>query len=180
MIFKHTKALRYIAAAMAIAMTIGFTGCSNGTGESSSDSSTVSDTPDEQTEYHKVGYIFRESASDGSFAAQMCEQRERASNRSSMDTCYIENVSLSDFEGAVKTLSDAGCTDIVACSSAYANLVQSVAKKYLDLNFICFGTLTGGINVSAYSESLYQGAYVAGLVANFNSDTKKIGVVADT
>lgn len=175
---KKIKWERLLAAVLSVTLMFGFTGCSNGNDDSSSDSSDVSG-DDEQIEVHKVGYIFRENIEDGGFAAQMCEQRERASNRSSVDTCYIDNVTLTDFEGAVQALSAAGCTDIVSCSPAYANVVNSVAKKYLDLNFISFGSLDGGINVSAYSESLYQGAYVAGLVANFNSNAKKIGVVAD-
>lgn len=172
--------LRIIAAALAMSMTLAFAGCDNGTGDESSESSDTSGSEEEQEKIHKVGYIFRESASDFSFAAQIAQQRERASNRSSVETCYIENVALSDFEGAVQALSDAGCTDIVACSPTYTNVVNSsVAKKYLNLQFICFGDLTDGLNISAYSESPYQGAYVAGLVANFNSKTKKVGVVAD-
>lgn len=178
---KQAKWMRFLAAVLSLTITLGFAGCSNGTGDgSSSESSDVSGSEDNKYEIHKVGYIFRESVSDGGFAAQMCEQRERASNRSSVETCYIDNVTLTDFEDAVKKLSDAGCTDIVSCSPTYANVLNSVAKKYLDLNFISFGSLNGGINVSSYSESPYQGAYVAGLAANFNSKAKKIGVVADT
>ena len=177
---KKGKWIKFLCAVLSITITLGFSGCSNGTGDdSSSESSDVSGSEDEQTKIHKVGYIFRESVSDGGFAAQICEQRERASNRSSVDTCYVDNVPLTDFENAVKTLSDAGCTDIISCSPAYANVLETVARKYLDLNFISFGSLDGGINVSTYSESMYQGAYVSGLVANFNSKTKKIGVVAD-
>lgn len=172
--------MRFLAAALSLVITLGFTGCNNGSGEeSSSESSDVSGGEDEQTEVHKVGYIFRESISEGGFAAQICEQRLRASNRSSVETCYIDGVTITDFESAVKKLSDAGCTDIVSCSPAFANVLQSVARNYLDLNFISFGALTETINISAYSETPYQGAYIAGLVANFNSDTNKIGVVTD-
>lgn len=178
---KKIKWLRMIAAALALVMTLGFTGCSGGTGDESSESSDSSGSDDEQAKIRKVGYIFRESASDLSFAAQICEQRERASNRSSVDTCYIENVTLSDFEAAVEALSAEGCTDIVACSPTYMNIVNSsVAKKYMNLKFICFGDLSDSYNISAYSENPYQGAYVAGLVASYNSKTKKIGVVADS
>ncbi len=171
---------RILSAVLALIMTVGFTGCTNGTGDESSSNSSDTSGSEEEIAPRKVGYIFRESASDNSFAAQLAQQRERASNRSSVDTCYIENVTLSDFEGAVKALADAGCTDIVSCSPTYANILESVARKYLNLNFISFGSLSGGINVSAYSESLYQGAYVAGFVGEFNSKSKKLGVVVDT
>lgn len=177
---KKIKFIKFLAAALSLIMLLGFTGCNNGTGEdSSSDSSETSDV-DTQTITHKVGYIFRESISKGGFAAQMCEQREKASNRTSVETCYIDNVTLSDLEGAVQALSEAGCTDIVTCSATYDNIAGAVAKKYLDLNFICYGSIYSGLNTSAYTDALYQGAYVGGLVAEFNSKAKKIGVVADT
>ena len=177
---KRIKWLKMIAAALAAVMLLGFTGCTGGSEDSSSDSSDVSGSDEEPEEIHKVGYIFREKASDLTFTGQICEQRERASNRSSVETCYIDNVTVTDFEAAVEKLADAGCTEIVACSPTYTNVVNSVvAKKYLNLDFICFGDLTDGINISAYHEFPYQGAYVAGLVGSFNSKSKKIGVVAD-
>lgn len=180
MTLKKIKWLRMIGAALALVMTLSFAGCSGGSDDDSSSSSDTSG-EEEPEKIHKVGYIFRESASELSFAGQICEQRERASNRSSMETCYIENVPLSQFEDAVAALSAEGCTEIVACSPTYLNVVNSsVAKKYMNLNFICFGDLTDGRNISAYSEDPYQGAYVAGLVASYNSKTKKIGVVADS
>lgn len=172
--------MRFLAAALSLMITLSFTGCTGGSDEdSSSDSSDVSGSESEQIEIHKVGYIFRERVSDGGFAAQICEQRMRASNRSSVDTCYVDGVTVTDFENAVKILSEAGCTDIVSCSPVFTNIASTVARKYLDLNFISFGALSEGINVSAYSEAPYQGAYIAGLAANFNSKAKKIGVVAD-
>lgn len=170
--------LRFLAAFLVLTMTVVFTGC-NSESESSSESSDVSGDENEQLEPHKVGYIFREEVDFGGFAKQICEQRLRASNRSGVETCYIDGVTITDFENAVKALSDEGCTDIVSCSSVFVNVLNSVAKKYLDLNFISFGAITEGVNVSAYSESPYQGAYIAGLVANFNSKVKKIGVVTD-
>lgn len=175
-----SKRIKWLSVILAAAMTMGFSGCSNGTGDdSSSESSDVSGGEDEQIKERKIGYIFRESADSNSIASQLLEQSVRASNRSSMDICYIENVSLTDFENAVKKLADAGCTDIVSCSPAYANVLESVAKNYLDLSFTSFGDLNGGFNISGYSELPYQGAYVAGFAAEFNSKAKKIGVVVD-
>ena len=177
---KKTFWMRFLAAVLTLTLTLGFTGCGGDEEDSSSESSDVSGGDEEQIEVHKVGYIFREKISDGGFAAQICEQRLRAANRSSVETCYIDGVHVTDFENAVKMLSDAGCTDIVSCSSVFANIVNSVARNYLDLDFISYGALTEGVNVSAYSEAPYQGAYIAGLAANFNSKSKKIGVVVDT
>ncbi len=171
------KKIKWLSAALALTMTLTLTACSGGGDDSSSNSSDTSE--GEQTAPHKVGYIFRGDADDDGFTAQMCEQRKRASNRSSMETCYIENVSLSDFEKAVDTLANAGCTDIIACSQTYANVVGATAKKYLDINFISMGSYNSSVNVNPYAEKMYQGAYVAGFVAEFNSKTSRIGVVAD-
>ncbi len=171
---------RFFSAALALIITLGFAGCSGGTDEGSSSESSETSGDQEMEEPRKVGYIFRETVDEGSFTAQISEQRTRASNRSSVETCYIDNVTVSDFEEAVRVLSEAGCTDIVSCSPTYANVLNSVAKKYLNLGFISFGSFNGGVNVSAYNESLYQGAYIAGFVAEFNSKASKIGVVADT
>lgn len=173
-----SRKVKWLSLILAAAMTLSFSGCSNGSDDSSSESSDVSG-GEEQIKPHKIGYIFRESVETDSLASQLLEQSIRASNRSSTDICYIDNVSLTDFEKAVKKLSDAGCTDIVSCSSAYANIVQSVARNYLDLNFTSFGDLDGGYNVSGYTELSYQGAYIAGFAAEFNSVAKKIGVVVD-
>lgn len=172
-----SRRIKWLSVILAAVMALSFSGCSNGS-DDSSESSDVSGS-EEQIKEHKIGYIFRESADTDSIASQLLQQSVRASNRSGTDICYIENVSLIDFEKAVKKLSDAGCTDIVACSPAYANLVQSVAQKYLDLNFTSFGDLNGAFNISGYAELPYQGAYVAGFAAEFNSVAKKIGVVVD-
>lgn len=171
--------LRFFAAFLTLIMTIIFTGCNGESDESSSSDSSDVSGGEQQDEPHKVGFIFREEVDFGGFAEQLCEQRVRASNRSGVETCYIDGVTVTDFEAAVKKLSDAGCTDIVSCSSVFVNVLSSVARKYLDLNFISYGALTEGVNVTAYSESPYQGAYIAGLVADFNSKAKKVGVVTD-
>lgn len=174
-----SRKIKWLSAALALAMTLSFTACSKSTTDDSSSNSSDTSGSEEQTVQHKVGYIFKESVSGNSYTAQICEQRKRASNRSSVETCYIENVALSDFEDAVKVLVDAGCTDIVSCSHTYANVLNSTARKYLDINFISMGALNGGLNVSPYSERPYQGAYVAGFVAEFNSEASTIGVITD-
>jgi len=98
-----------------------------------------------------------------------------------METCYIDNVSITDFEKAVKALvSDGGCTEIVSGNAIFANMLDSVSNKYMNINFINFGSLSSPANVSSYTEAPYQGAFVAGMVAAFNSDVQKIGIVADT
>ena len=173
-----SKWLKRAAVLLALCMTIGLAGCNREVEESSSESSMTSgieETP------HKVGYIFHDSVDKNSFSGQMSLQRFKASNRSGMETCYIDNVSITDFEKAVKALvSDGGCTEIVSGNAIFANMLDSVSNKYMNINFINFGSLSSPANVSSYTEAPYQGAFVAGMVAAFNSDVQKIGIVADT
>lgn len=173
-----SKWLKRTAVLLALCMTVGLTGCDREEEESSSDSSV--ETTDVVEVTHKVGYIFHGSVDQNGFSAQMSEQRIKASNRSSMDTCYIDNVSVSDFEKAVRTLVSEGCTEIVSGSAVYANMLDSVASKYMNINFISYGSLYGPANTTAYNELSYEGAHVAGMVAAKNSDAQKIGILCDS
>ncbi len=174
------KLLKYIAAAMAMIMVLTLTAC-NKEGEDSSSSGDSSETEEiPQGSVHKVGYIYHKNASDNGFTGQMNAQKNKAVSRSGMETCYIENVSVSDFENAVKALVTAGCTDIVAASSVYTNVLGSVSRKYMDINFIGYGSTSGTANVYSYTETAYQGAYIAGMAAAYNTASEKVGIVADT
>ncbi len=166
---------KILAAAAAALMLVSFTGC-NREGDSSSDSSNIEENV---LPARKVGYIFQGDAGSFGFTSQFCEQRLKAANRCSMETCYVDHVTVLDFENAVKKLSEAGCTDIVSCNAAFSNVLLSTASKYMNLNFIGYGTTGGTANVSPYTEHTFQGAYVAGMAAAFNSNARKIGFVGD-
>ncbi len=172
-----SKWIKRLAVTMALCMTVGLTACDREGAESSSEAS--SGTSDVNEQVHKIGYIFHESVENGGFAAEINEQRIKASNRSSMDTCYIDSVSITDFESAVKQLLSVGCTEIVSCSPIFTNALDSLSDKYMNVNFISYGAMSGPANISAYTELMYQGAHVAGMVAAFNSNTRKIGFVGD-
>lgn len=171
-----SKWLKRFAVIMALCMTIGLAGCNKENVDSSSDSS---DTSEEVVIPHKVGYIFHGNADINGFAGQMSLQRVKAANRSNMETCYIDNVSVTDFEKAVKALVTAGCTDIVSGNAVFTNTLDALASKYMNINFINYGSTSSPANVSCYTELTYQGAYVAGMVAAYNSEAQKIGFVGD-
>lgn len=176
----NSKWIKRIALILTMCLLMCFTGCNNGGDPSEEMSSSDTSENVEPEDLHKVGFIFSGKADEFSFTSGMNDQRVMASNRSSMDTCYIENVEISDFETAVTTLADAGCTDIVSCSSNFTNIANLIAKKYLNLNFIIYGSTSGSANSIAYTEHPFQGAYVAGLVAAHNTNVRKIGVVVDS
>lgn len=172
-----SKLLKGIAAALALCVTIGLTGCSSETSsESSSDSSSV----EEETIPVKVGYIFHDKADDGGVTGQFNHQRQKAARRCDVETVYIEDVSVQDFESAVKALVSDGCTEIVSCSPTFTNVLNSISGRYMNVKFINYGaTSIGTANVFSYTETAYQGAYVAGIAAAYNSKTQKVGLVAD-
>lgn len=174
-----SKRLKRFAVLLALCMTIGLTGCNREGGDSSSEETSSADTSEVNETIHKVGYIFHDSADKNGFSGQMNFQRVKASNRSGMETCYIDNVSITDFEKAVKELVSVGCTEIVSGSSVYSNMLDTVARKYMNIGFINYGSTSSPANVTCYTELTYQGAYVAGMVAAYNSEAQKIGFVGD-
>lgn len=172
-----SKLLKGIAAALALCVTIGLTGCS---GETSSESSSDSSSVEEETIPVKVGYIFHDKADDGGVTGQFNHQRQKAARRCDVETVYIEDVSVQDFESAVKALVSDGCTEIVSCSPTFTNVLNSISGRYMNVKFINYGaTSIGTANVFSYTETAYQGAYVAGIAAAYNSKTQKVGLVAD-
>lgn len=172
-----SKLLKGIAAALALCVTIGLTGCS---GETSSESSSDSSSVEEETIPVKVGYIFHDKADDGGVTGQFNHQRQKAARRCDVETVYIEDVSVQDFESAVKALVSNGCTEIVSCSPTFTNVLSSISGRYMNVKFINYGaTSIGTANVFSYTETAYQGAYVAGIAAAYNSKTQKVGLVAD-
>lgn len=172
-----SKWLKGIAGALVLCVTLCLTGCSGETSdESSSDSSGI----EEETVPVKVGYIFHDKADDGGVTGQFNLQRQKAARRCDVETVYIEDVSVKDFESAVKALVSDGCTEIVSCSSTFTNALSSISGRYMNVKFINYGaTSIGTANVFSFTETAYQGAYVAGIAAAYNSKSQKVGLVAD-
>ncbi|MCI7692032.1 MAG: BMP family ABC transporter substrate-binding protein [Oscillospiraceae bacterium] len=172
-----SKWLKGIAGALVLCVTLCLTGCGGETSdESSSDSSGI----EEETVPVKVGYIFHDKADDGGVTGQFNLQRQKAARRCDVETVYIEDVSVKDFESAVKALVSDGCTEIVSCSSTFTNALSSISSRYMNVKFINYGaTSIGTANVFSFTETAYQGAYVAGIAAAYNSKSQKVGLVAD-
>ena len=178
-----SKWLKKIAVLLAVGIAVGAAGCSGGE-ESGETAQTVEGTGEasaNETEdtAERVGYIFHGDAQGGGFSEELNNQRILADKYGGVETMYIDNVTISDFEQAVQTLVDAGCSYIVAGSSVYTNVLSSTAGKYMDIDFIGYGTRVRSANVYGYVEQSFQGAYIAGMAAAYNSESEKIGVVAD-
>ena len=64
-------------------------------------------------------------------------------------------------------------------SPVFSHAINPVSQNYMNINFIDYGSSMRSTNIFAYTESVYQAAYIAGMVAAYNSESEKIGVVAD-
>lgn len=178
----NTKWLKKIAAALALCTALtSMTACdkseeSSATAEGTGETSQVTE---EVEPAAKIGYIYHGSIDDGGFTSDCNEQRLAAEQYSNVESVYIENVSVTDFEKAVQLLVDDGCTHIFSGSAVYANVINTVSKNYMNISFLGYGSEMRTVNIYAYTESTYQAAYVAGMAAAFNSESEKIGMVID-
>lgn len=181
---KNIKILKRAAALLALCMMLGaFSGCNgngNGDGETGETSAATSEVTAEAEDVVKVGYIFNDDVDNSGASAEINAQRLKALKHCAIDSVYIDSVNITDFAEAVRVLVEAGCSHIVTASPVYTNAISSTAEKYMNISFIGYGSRVPTINVSAYTEHTFEGAYVAGMTAAFNSDAEKVGVVVDT
>lgn len=176
------KWLKRLAAALALSMALcSVTGCSGGESSAAEGTAEASETSEtKEPEAIKIGYIFNGDCSVNGFAADINKQRIQAASHTSIETEYIDNVSISGFEAAVEKLTADGCKYIVSCSPVFVNVLTSVAGKYMNVEFISYGARERAVNIYGYTENMFQGSYIAGVAAAFNSESERIGIVVDS
>ncbi|MGN1339440.1 MAG: BMP family ABC transporter substrate-binding protein [Oscillospiraceae bacterium] len=178
-----TNWLKKTAAALALCvMFTSVTACSGsdasgGTAEGTAE--TTAEATAEAEPVAKLGFIYNGSVDGKSFTSDCNDQRIAAQQYSNIESEYIENVNVGNYEKAVKMLVEDGCTHIVSGSPVYSHVINPVSQQYMNINFIDYGSSTRSVNIFAYTESIYQAAYIAGVAAAFNSESEKIGFVAD-
>lgn len=176
------KWLKRLAAVLALSVALcAATGCSGGESSDADGTAEASETSEaKEPEEIKVGYIFNGDCSVNGFASDINKQRIHAASHTSIETEYIDNVSISGFETAVEKLVADGCRYIVSCSPIFVNVLTSVAGNYMNVNFISYGARERSVNIYGYTENMFQGSYIAGVAAAFNSESERIGIVVDT
>ena len=128
----------------------------------------------------KVGFIYGGEAADGATLTMFEIARGQIQKALGLDTCYMENVLVSDFPEAVNTLLDDGCNIIVSCSPKFASSVDKESRATsTDTYFINFGGSGANAHMSSFGGELYQTAAVAGMAAAHNTTSNVIGIVAD-
>lgn len=134
--------------------------------------------PEEETIY-KVGFIYNGSVEDGSTAAVFENSRDQLEKALGVETCYMDNVLVSQIPSAVHALQDNGCNIIVSASSCFANSIEKEANGSSDTYYISFGGEKSGSNISCFGGELYQTANVCGIAAAYNTESNILGVLAD-
>lgn len=172
--------LKKISAMLALCVMVGcFSGCNGESTQSAAETGEAGTAEAVDEEIIKVGYIFMGECDEPGATMDANEQRLAAAMYTDVQSCYIDNVTITDFAQAVEKLVEDGCTYIVSANSRYTNVLTDVAGKNMNINFISYGSRVRTVNVYAYTDQMYEGAYVAGMAAAFNSTSEKIGIVVD-
>ncbi len=173
--------LKKISAVLALCMMLGcFSGC-NGDSEQQATTETgeAGTAEAKEEEAAKVGYIFMGECDEPSVTMDANEQRLAAAMHTDVQSFYIDNVTITDFAQAVDKLVEEGCTYIISANARYSNILTEVAGKNMNINFISYGARIRSVNVYSYTDQMYEGAYVAGMAAAYNSLSEKVGIVVD-
>ncbi len=150
----------------------------NGTPVTDEEGNMIAAEPEEETLY-KVGFIYNGSVEDGSTSAIFENSRDQLEKTLAVETCYLENVLVSEIPSAVRTLQDNGCNIIVSASACFANSIEKEANSSSDTYYISFGGQKSGSNISCFGGELYQTANVCGITAAYNTETNILGIIAD-
>ncbi len=138
----------------------------------------IADIPEEKTVY-KAGFLYNLSTEDGGTAKIFENARMQIEKTLAIETCYIENVLVSEIPMAVNKLREDGCNIIVSCSPRFNNSIAKEAKAASDIFFVSFGGTTSAHNLSSFGGELYQTANVCGITAAYNTETNVLGIIAD-
>lgn len=150
----------------------------NGTPVTDEEGNMIADTPEEKTVY-KVGFLYNLGVEEGSTAKVFENARMQLEKTLAVETCYIDNVLVSEIPAAVYELQEYGCNVIVSCSPRFSNSIVKEANAASDTYFINFGGTSASRNLSSFGGELYQTANVCGIAAAYNTESNILGVVAD-
>ncbi|MBP3921424.1 MAG: BMP family ABC transporter substrate-binding protein [Ruminiclostridium sp.] len=172
---KFKKYIRLIAISLAMIFTL--CACSGDGGTPSGENSSL---PYEKTEGEaKVGYIYDRPVAADNFTYMFEKSRKDLETALEVETCYVDNITVSAFEDAVKALKNEGCNIIISASNGFANAAYSVAKKDKDIYVLSYGGTASLSNLTCFQPKMYQPAFIGGTVAAYNSNSHRIGIVCD-
>lgn len=173
---------RIMAALLCGFMLMSMTACSGGDpAETTVDPESTAETtvdPSKPLEL-KVGFIYNDTVANSTVSPVFELARKEIATALGVETCYMENVLVSDFTQAVDKMEQAGCNVIVSGSHKFINSVKKLSRTNTDTKFICFGGNATLSNMTTFDPKLYQPAHICGTVAAYNSTANLLGIVAD-
>lgn len=151
----------------------------NGTPVTDEEGNLLPAEPEEEKTVYKVGFLYNLGVGEGATAKIFENARMQIEKTLGLETCYIENVLVSEIPAAVYELQENGCNIIVSCSPRFSNSIAKEAKAARETSFISFGGTTSAFNLSGFGGELYQTANVCGIAAAYNTESNILGVIAD-
>ena len=188
---------KILALIMACAMIIGLASCGksvSGEDNSAASNGAATSQPTEaDADATKVGFVYigddSEAYTANFIAAQTAIEKEFGS---SVKTMAKYNVAEDAIEDPLVELCEAGCDIIFTTSFGYGETAKELAAQYPDIQFCqatCANADKDTANYHTYMGTIYQGRYVAGIVAGMKmkelidagtitEDKAKVGYVA--
>ncbi len=192
----HKKILSLI---LSLALALSLCACGQSVGgetasASSTDGSASSEASVAEESAMKVGFVYIGDESEAYTANFIAAEEAIAETYGSQVECIAKyNVAEDAVEDPVRELCEAGCEIIFTTSFGYGAVVKEIAQEYPDIQF-CQATCADASeepvvsNYHNYMGYIYQGRYVAGIVAGMKlqemidngtitADQAKIGYV---
>ncbi len=129
----------------------------------------------------KVGFVYVSPIGDAGWTYQHDQGRKAMEEAlgDKVTTQYVENVPEgADAERVIQQLASGGADLIFTTSFGYMNPTIKVAKRFPDTVFEHATGYKRADNVGTYMPRLYEGRYLAGMVAGAKTETNKLGFVA--
>lgn len=127
----------------------------------------------------KVGFVYVSPVGDAGWSYQHDLARKYMEEKlgDKVETIYVENVPEAGSERVIRQLAASGAELIFTTSFGYMNPTMQVAKRFPDVAFMHATGYKSADNVGNYMARLYEGRYLAGMVAGLMTETNKLGFV---
>ncbi|WP_440996659.1 BMP family ABC transporter substrate-binding protein [Arhodomonas sp. SL1] len=129
----------------------------------------------------KVGFVYVSPIGDAGWTYQHDQGRKALEENlgDRVETQYVENVPEgADAERVIQQLASGGADLIFTTSFGYMNPTVKVAQRFPDTVFEHATGYKRAENVGTYMPRLYEGRYLAGMVAGAMTESDRLGFVA--
>lgn len=128
----------------------------------------------------KVGFVYISPIADGGWSYQQDLGRKYMDKKlgDRVSTFYVGNVPESGSERVIRQMAASGTDLIFTTSFGYMNPTLKVAQEFPNVIFMHCSGYKRRANMGTYMARLYQGRYLAGMVAGLMTKTDKLGFVA--